>query len=422
MQKKNLLIIGLVWPEPTSSAAGIRMIQLINLFLNQNYEITFACAATKSAISYDLIKLGVKEEIIKLNDESFNHFIKALQPEIVMFDRFIIEEQYGWRVRKECERAMTILDTEDLHFLRHARQKALKTEALDLFSDLAKREIASILRCDLSLIISEVEMEVLTAQFKIDSNLLFYLPFLEEEVSLDQIKNWIPFNDRANFVFIGNFLHEPNWHTVQYLKTKIWPLLRNKLPGTNLNIYGAYTSQKVLQLNNPKENFNVLGRAEDAKTIIAKHRVLLAPIQFGAGVKGKFIDAMQVGTPTVTTTIGAEAMRGELDWNGFIAHDIEQFVNQAVKLYQDKEIWYNAQQNGVQIINQRHNKTNFEIDFYHRIEQIFKDLNTHRQQNFIGQILHHHSNQSTKYMSLWIEEKNKKKSEVISPKSEDMVS
>lgn len=408
MQKKKLLIIGLVWPEPTSSAAGTRMVQLIHFFLNQNYEIHFACAASKTEFNHDLIKLGVKEEFIKLNNESFNHYIKNLKPEIVLFDRYIIEEQYGWRVHQECPAAMTILDTEDLHFLRRARlQSTKKSQELDLFSDNAKREIASILRCDLSLIISEEEIKLLREQFKIDQSLLFYLPFLEKEITETQINNWLNFSERADFIFIGNFLHEPNWHTVQYLKTSIWPILRNKLPQAKLNIFGAYPSQKVLQLNNPKENFNILGRAENAKTTIAKHKILLAPIQFGAGVKGKFIDAMHVGTPSVTTTIGAEAMKGNLDWNGFIEDDVNQFIDKAVELYQNEKIWVKAQQNGVQIINQRYSKNKFESEFNLSINHIFENLNTHRQQNFFGQILHYHTNQSTKYMSLWIEEKNK---------------
>ena len=410
MQKKKLLIIGLVWPEPTSSAAGTRMLQLIHFFLSENYEINFACAASKSEYSHELTKLGVKEELIKLNNESFNHYVKDLKPEIVVFDRYIIEEQYGWRVQQECPKAMTILDTEDLHFLRQARQKTSKIANIlsnqDLFSANTKREIASILRCDLSLIISEEEMKLLKERFKIDQSILFYLPFLEDEITTKQINSWLSFKDRADFIFIGNFLHEPNWHTVQLLKTKIWPVLRNKLPQAKLNIYGAYPSQKVLQLNNPKDNFNILGRAENAKTTIATHKVLLAPIQFGAGVKGKFIDAMHVGTPSVTTTIGAEAMRGDLEWNGFIEDDVDQFVNQAVKLYQEQEIWLKAQKNGIEIINQRYHKNKFEKEFNLSINHIFENLNTHRQQNFFGQILHYHTNQSTKYMSLWIEEKS----------------
>jgi len=404
---KKLLIIGLVWPEPTSSAAGTRMIQLVDLFLRQDYEITFASAASKSDFSYDFSQTSVIEQQIKLNDESFNSFLKTLNPSIVMFDRFMVEEQYGWRVQQECPDAIRILDTEDLHCLRSARQQSDKKQTeINFFSDTAKREIASILRCDLSLIISEVEMKILEETFKVDSSLLYYLPFLEKEITAEMVQNWIPFEERTDFVFIGNFLHEPNFNTVQNLKTKVWPLLRKKLPDASMNIYGAYTSPKVLQLENKNEKFFVKGRALNAKETIAKHKILFAPIQFGAGVKGKFIDAMQVGTPSITTSVGAEAMRGGLDWNGFIEDDVEISVKKAVELYENKTIWLLAQQNGVRIINERYSSLHFAEKFITVIEKL--DLEKHRQENFIGQILNHHTTQSTKYMSLWIEEKNKK--------------
>jgi len=407
MKAKKLLIIGLVWPEPTSSAAGTRMIQLVNLFLRRGYEITFASAASKSDFSYNFSSTGVIEQYIKLNDQSFDLFLKNLNPEIVLFDRFMVEEQYGWRVQQECPDALRILDTEDLHCLRIARQQSDKKQTvIDLFSDIAKREIASILRCDLSLIISEVEVKILEETFKIDSSLLYYLPFLENEITEETTKNWISFEDRADFVFIGNFLHEPNWNTVQVLKTKIWPSLRKKLPGVNLNIYGSYVTQKVLQLDNKNERFFIKGRAADAQETIAKHKILLAPIQFGAGVKGKFIDAMRAGTPSVTTSVGAEAMKGSLEWNGFIEDDLAVFIEKAIALYQDKSVWLNARQNGVQIINERYSSSNFADKFVSVVEKL--DLTAHRQNNFIGQILNHHTVQSTKYMSLWIEEKNKR--------------
>ncbi|RZJ79686.1 MAG: glycosyltransferase [Flavobacterium sp.] len=409
MTKKQVLIIGLVWPEPTSSAAGTRMVQLIELFLKNNYEINFACAAAKSEFSFDLNNIGVNEQAIKLNDQSFNEFVKNLNPAIVIFDRFISEEQFGWRVQQECPEALTILDTEDLHFLRKARQNAIKKGSIlkdeDLFTDDAKREIASILRCDLSLIISEQEINILQNQFKIAPSLLYYLPFLEEEIT--QTNDWLSFEQRADFVFIGNFLHEPNWQTVLHLKNIIWPLLSKKLPQAKLYIYGAYPSQKVLQLHQPKENFYVIGRAENAKETIAKHRVLLAPILFGAGVKGKFIDAMHVGTPSITTKIGAEAMKGNLDWNGVIEDDEDLLISKAVELYENKNLWLQAQQNGIKIINERYIKNKFSQAFIQQMELLTKNLKTHRQQNFLGQILHYHTNQSTKYMSLWIEEKNK---------------
>lgn len=407
----HILIIGLVWPEPTSSAAGTRMVQLIDFYLAQGYTVTFACAAAKSAHSFNLTAKGVHEVPILLNDSGFNQFIRTLSPSVVMYDRFMVEEQYGWRVAQECPNALRILDTEDLHFLRHARQQAAKKQvdfSTDLlYSDQAKREIASILRCDIALMISQQEIDLLVKTFHIDAELLHYLPFLEEPITLAQQKQWVKYEERQHFVFMGNYLHEPNWNCAHYLKTVIWPLLKSKLPKAEMHIYGAYASQKVMQLNNAQERFIVKGRAEDAQETIANYRVLLAPIQFGAGVKGKLIDAMQTGTPSVTSSIGAEAMKGELPWNGYIEDNDALFVEKAVLLYTDQERWNKAQCAGTEIINQRYNKTLFLDDFYRRLQFLITHLENHRRQNFMGQLLHHHANQSTKYMSLWIEEKNK---------------
>jgi glycosyltransferase involved in cell wall biosynthesis len=405
MEQQKILIIGLVWPEPESSAAGTRIVQLIKLFHRSGYHISFASAASKSEFSCNLKALQVTEYPIKLNDSGFNELLKTLQPDIVLYDRFMIEEQYGWRVHQECPGALKILDTEDLHFLRQARQQAIKTGHTDLYSDLAKREIAAILRCDLSLIISEMEITLLKEQFRIDPSLLYYLPFLEEELTEAQVKNWKSFEEREGFTFIGNFLHEPNWHTVQILKTKIWPLLRKKIPGAGLHIYGAYPSQKVTQLHNIKEHFYVHGRAKDARVAIEKHRILLAPIQFGAGVKGKFIDAMQTGTPAVTTSAGAEAMKGNLDWNGAIEDQEENFIQKAVQLYQNKELWIEAGKNGINILNQRYANARNGIELIKALQELSEKSDLHRQHNFIGQILQHQTLNSTKYMSLWIEEK-----------------
>ena len=408
---KKLLIIGQVWPEPTSSAAGTRMIQLIDCFRRAEFEITFACAASKSDFSFELTSKGVKEVEIQLNDESFNGFVRELNPEIVVFDRFMIEEQYGWRVSKECPDALKILDTEDLHFLRNARQEATK-KGIDfsdklLFSDLAKREIASILRCDLSLIISKKEIEILQNQFKIDEKIVYYLPFLEDEITEEKTNSWKKFDEREHFMFIGNFIHEPNFNCVQILKKDIWPVLRKKLPKSELHIYGAYPTQKVLQLNNATERFFVKGRAENAQETMSNYKVLLAPIKFGAGVKGKFVDAMQTGTPSITTSVGAEAMKDNFDWNGFVEDDFEAFVEKAVLLYNNEKEWQIAQKNGIKILNKNYDKTKFEAEFLEKIKYVEDNLIQHRNQNFIGQVLQHHFNQSTKYMSLWIEQKNK---------------
>lgn len=386
--------------------------QLISLFKADGFSITFASSAQNSDFIVDLYEYGVERKSIELNNSSFDVFIKDLNPTVVLFDRFMIEEQFGWRVAENCPDALRLLDTEDLHCLRLARQKAFKENRLfkttDLFvEEVAKREVASILRCDLSLLISEFEMQLLESTFKIDNALLYYLPFLLEPIN-DAILQELPsFEVRKDFVFVGNFLHEPNWNAVQYLKETMWPLIKKQIPEAFLNVYGAYPSQKVMQLHNKKDGFLILGRAVDAQEEVKKARVVLAPLRFGAGIKGKLLEAMQCGTPSSTTSIGSESMHGDLPWSGFVNDDVADFVDAAVLLYQDQKIWDKAQKNGIEIINQRYSKDLFEAEFRTKIDFLCANLKQHRLNNFLGTLLQHHTLKSTKYMSRWIEEKNK---------------
>ena len=408
---KKLLIIGFVWPEPKSSAAGSRMLQLIQQFQKQKFNITFATTTNESENAFNLNSIGVKTESIELNNSSFDEFVKGLNPEVVLFDRFMTEEQFGWRVAEQCPETIRILYTEDFHGLRKGREIALKENEdfsiEHLQNDITKREIASVYRCDLSLIISEAELEILTQQFKIDKSLLHYLPFLLEPIS-EAAKDKLPtFEDRGNFIAIGNFLHPPNYDAVLHLKQNIWPLIRQKLPKAELHIYGAYVPQKALQLNNKKEGFLVKGYVDDVNQVMQDARVCLAPLRFGAGLKGKLVDAMQNGTPSMMSNIAAEGIFGEFEANGFIEDDSIEFSNKAVELYANKDLWYQKQNAGFKILNQRFNMSQFETDFSDKISYLFQNLLTHRQQNFSGQLLMHHTLQSTKYMSKWIEAKNK---------------
>ena len=403
---KNLIIIGKVFPEPNSTAAGSRMIQLMDSFLTQNYQITFLSTASISENSFDLSSKNISFQNIVLNDSSFNELIKNLNPDVVVFDRFTTEEQFGWRVSEQVPNAVKVLDTEDLHFLRNAREKAFKEnrnlEHSDLINDVFKRELASILRCDLSLIISDFEMNLLIEKYKIDENILFYLPLFGEVK-----KSETPFSERKNFISIGNFLHEPNWQTVLQLK-KLWKDIKKQLQEAEIHIYGAYATEKVFQLHNEKEGFIIKGRAESVETVFNTAKVLLAPIPFGAGIKGKLLESMQFGLPNVTSAVGAEAMQGNHDWNGFITDNETEFVEKAVLLYQDENLWRKSQENGFKIIKNRFKKELFEPNFIHKIQEISENLESHRNQNFLGQILQHHTLQSTKYLSKWIEEKNSK--------------
>lgn len=402
--EKHLLIIGTVWPEPNSSAAGYRMLQLIDLFIEQGFTLSFASPTLKSDYAFDLGSKGIRTYEIHVNNSDFDVWIKELQPTHVMFDRFMMEEQFGWRVAEQCPEAFRILDTEDLHCLRKVRQDCVKKNipfSLELLEDseITKREMASILRSDLSILIASYEYKLLEEKFQIPTSKFCYLPLLiEGEVEIVK-----PYEERLHFMTIGSFRHEPNVDSVLFLKQEIWPEIRKQLPDAELHIYGSYPKQKVSQLHNPRQGFLVKGWAEDALEVIGKARVMLAPLRFGAGQKGKFIDALKCGTPSITTSIGAESMGDKDSWSGCITNSKEELIKSAVELYTNKELWESKQKKGVSLINTSFSKPVYQSQFKACIEGLEK-----KKQPFYIELLNYHSSRNSRFMSKWIEEKNKK--------------
>ncbi|MCF4996764.1 glycosyltransferase [Pseudomonas syringae] len=421
----RVLVIGYVWPEPRSSAASGHVMQILEAFLAQGWDITFSSPAGPGEHKADLAALGIREVPIELNNSSFDVFISELAPDIVLFDQFMMEEQFGWRVEKHCPDALRVLETSDLQSLRHARHQRLKDrlkasadqddfselfapalrEEFELMADtdLAKREIAALYRCDLNLMISEVEIELLVEQFGLPRYLLHWCPLMINPPTLPPRG----FEDRTHFLSIGNFRHAPNWDAVLWMKTTVWPLIRAQLPTAQLHLYGSYTPPKATALHNAAQGFHVMNWAEDALQVMSEARICLAPLRFGAGIKGKLVDAMLCGTPSVTTPIGAEAMHGEHEWPGTIAQTAQALADSAVKLYKNQAAWADAQSCGHSLLRDRYDRSIHGPALIEKILSCKKNLSKLRSNNFTGSMLRHHAHKSTQYMAQWIEAKNR---------------
>ncbi len=408
---ETLLIFGLQYPESKSTAAGSRMLQLISLFKEYGYDIHFACAQLPTEFSNDLNVLKINTHAVKINDKLTGLLLKEINPHIVLFDRFITEEQFGWIVEETCPNALKILDTEDLHFLRENREKLLDLQDSNpyefAFTDKAKREIGAIYRCDLTLMISKVEIEILVEKFRIPEELLWYLPFIFD-VSKLKIENTPKYEDRLHFVSIGNFKHRPNLDMVKHLHKNIWPEIRKALPKAEWHVFGAYLPQQIQEMHKPENGVIVMGRAEDVLSTLQSYKVMLAPLRFGAGLKGKCFDSMRSGTPSVTTSVGAEGITEHKDWPGFVEDDEQEFVNASVELYQNQNIWQDKQKKAFEILSQNFSKAEFQKKFQEELKYGLSHLKSIRRNNLTGQLLKFHLHRSTKFMSLWIEEKNLK--------------
>ena len=411
MDEKKVLIIGHTWPEPTATAAGERMMQLIYYFKAKKCNIIFGCTAKKNKHSVALDPMGIRSVFLELNSDNFDAFIKEFSPDIVVFDRFITEEQFGWRVSEYAAAALKILDTEDLHSLRDCRKKAIENKAAFDFNkwrnyDLTKREIASIYRCDLSLIISQFEMQLLQEELKIPGSQLLYLPYFLKPINEAQHKNWCPFEERDHFMFVGNGKHQPNIDAVKWLKAEIWPEIRKALPAAELHVYGAYLPKNILDLDDQKTGFRIMGWAEDMVEILDGIRVNLVPLRYGAGIKGKLVKAIFNGVPSITTHIGVEGISNYPHIEKEHPDMSAAFVAQAILAYKNKIHWKALQHTGRMAINTQFDLSVHYLRFSKSIKDTIDNLDRHRANNFVGAMLLHHTMAGSKYMAKWIAAKN----------------
>ncbi len=408
----KVLIIGYVWPETNASAAGLRDWALMQHFRQAGWEVSYASPAKENDFSKALRDLGLKTFSCQANDPKFDEFLAELRPEIVVFDRFVTEEQFGWRVEEIIPAALRIVDTQDFHCLRRAREAALKKQGyplpeatLSFLREYADedflREMSSILRSDQALVISSFERD-----------LLISLGTPKEQITLlrfsyaNHPENLPSFEERKNFVSIGNFRHPPNADAVLWMKSEIWPRLREKTGHkAELHIYGAYPLKELMALDDRNSGFRVLGSAPDQYETLKQYRVLLAPLRFGAGIKGKISDSWWSGTAVAATSVGAEGMSEteKLEFDD----TPEGLTSFAYRLWSDKALWAQQQEKGFRILDEEYSQLKNQDLLINRIALLKTQLSERRSAHWQGAMLRFNFNRSTKYMSKWIEAKNK---------------
>ncbi|PWB31015.1 glycosyltransferase [Pseudomonas sp. SDI] len=326
-------------------------------------------------------------------------------PDVILFDHYRSEEQHGTRIRREHPQALRVLAVDALHSLHDARQQLLRrrlaegldsndfralfaTSGPDLYQQMAtaaltQREIAALYRCDLSLISSDVEIDLLCNGFGLPQHLLHWCPGSRPAVT----EALHPYAEREHFVMLGDYRSAANADALLWLKHSLWPMLRRRLPDAQVHVYGANLADNTVALHCPTEGFHLHGPAEDPTAVLSAARVCLAPLRFGAGIKPALLDALHCGTPSVTTPIGSEAMHGALPWPGAVVSLAEALADAAANLYRDEARWQQAQQQARQLLANRYAPRWHCEALAERIEQALLDLSQHRLFNFTGAML-----------------------------------
>ncbi|KAK9812031.1 hypothetical protein WJX73_010341 [Symbiochloris irregularis] len=401
--QQTALFFGQVWPEQSSSAAGVRTAALVTALLSWQWDVVFVSSSARNVHTELLEQQGCQTFQCPPNQEAqFTQLLQKLQPRVCVFDRFYTEEAFSFRVREVMPEALLVLDMQDLHCLRKARQAAgleggTLLEAMTRppkASDAAlQRELASIYRSDLTLVCSPVEMALLQSLYSIPEHKLCLAPFFASTAVRVQ-----PFGSRANFMTIGNWRHPPNRDGVQWLCRDIWPAIRQQLPDAELHIYGAYMAGDAQKYHKPAAGVCIKGFAPSLD-IMQQYRVCLAPLRFGAGLKGKIVDSWAHGLPVCTTPVGAEGMfpGAESQPEGFPVFVAQATPGHTAPLHN----W------GLQLLQQLYGKDARLQVVKEALLTALQHMEKRRSTDYVGQMLWSQQLRATEYFSRWIELKER---------------
>jgi GT2 family glycosyltransferase/glycosyltransferase involved in cell wall biosynthesis len=342
---RRVLVLDLCTPTPNHDSGSIDAYNIMLLLREMDFQVTFIpegnflfmpeyTTALQSAgieVLYSPYVTSVEQH---LND-SANRYDLAflLRPDVA--------EHHMKTIRKLCPKAKVLFHTVDLHFLRMTREAKLKADhgMKKIADEMKQRELALIEAADIATVLSTEELAMLSQ----------YLP--NEKIRLLPYSRYIEgtekgFNERCDIVFVGGYQHTPNVDAVQYFVTEIMPLLRERLPGIRFYAVGSKTPDTIKTL--ACEDVIITGFIEDLTPLLDKMRVSVAPLRYGAGIKGKIGTAMALGLPVVATPLAAEGMSLTDGENILVAEGAEQFAESVVRLYQDETLWDKISHNGLE--------------------------------------------------------------------------
>jgi len=426
---RTLLYLSSIWPEPRASAAGVRVWNVVRALQRAGWRVHFASASDRNAASAAMEDAGVAVHAFPINDSTVDDELRRIDPDAVLFDRFVVEEQWGWRIESVLPKAARFLDLIDLHSLRHFRQQAAHSERGVVsggpgpdaeLSPECLRELSAILRSDHVFFISEREQQWAEQwlEFPLNPDRASVSRFWYDDGEVARARrDSLAHDDRRHVAMIGNARHAPNVDAMRWCAKDIWPRVRKRIPGAELHYWGAYLSQEVTQLADDRAGIRIRGFAPDAIQTLGQYRVHVAPLRFGAGIKGKIADAWVAGTPTVMTRVGAEGMVGGDSGAGAAADvidDVEGIATRVAELLgaesrRDQALWQRRQAAGWQEVDRSYLASREEPRLAETFDSVVRLKRVRGgRSNAVSRILHLNSLRATEYLSRWIEAKNKR--------------
>ncbi len=330
------LVIDTLVPTYDRDSGSLRLFQILQLLQQHGYHIIFLPEHGHDQRPYTTTLEAMGIEVLYLTH--------ARPDPLLRLSRRLDLIDIAWVCRPElCAKYFPVLqqrpsirliyDTIDLHFLRLQRQWELEGKPPDrarAWEEMRAMELAASQIADTTLVVTEVEKAILTdlgaARVEVVPNI--HRPYTGAR------PGW---GDRAGLLFIGGYYHLPNVDAVQWLCREIMPLVWAQQPDLHVTLLGSNPSPAVKAL--ASDRVAVPGYIPDVEPYFLSHRLFVAPLRYGAGMKGKIGHSLSYGLPTITTSIGAEGMNLRHGEHALIADEAAALAQCILTLYDDELLW-----------------------------------------------------------------------------------
>jgi GT2 family glycosyltransferase/SAM-dependent methyltransferase len=341
---KRILVIDHQLPMPDRDSGSLRMFQILTILPHLGHRVSFIPDNLSNIPPYadELRKRGI-EVIVRPHISRVSEYLKldGSKFDVVILSRCGTAKRHINEVRLHLPAARIIFDTVDLHFLRAVREAELTGNLQDkmLAQEMKQQEHQLLNQADETWVVSEAERELLLLDspgknIQIISNIVE----IREPTT--------PFAARADFLFIGSFLHPPNIDAVLYFVNHIYSLVVERLPGVKFYVIGSNPPAEIVALGST--NIIVTGQVPDVRPCFDAVKLSIAPIRYGAGVKGKINQSMALGVPVVATSIAIEGMSLSHGVDVLVADKAADFAQCLLNLYQSEDTWNRLSQRGLE--------------------------------------------------------------------------
>ncbi|MFL6593232.1 MAG: glycosyltransferase [Luteimonas sp.] len=346
--QRQILVIDALTPQPDHDSGSVRLVNLMRLLIDEGAHVVFMPANRAHAGRYTqaLQQMGVETWYAPFATRA-PAWLREHGPRFaaVLVSRHYVASEFLPLLCRHAPQARIVFDSVDLHYLRERRAAELAGDATlrQLAEGTRRAELSVIARADTTLVVSEAERALLATD----------APDARVELlsNLHRVAGpGRPFAQREDIVFVGGFRHPPNVDAVRWFVESVFPRVRERLPGLRFHCIGSDVPDE-LRAFSARDGVIVHGHLPDIDPYMDGCRVAVAPLRYGAGVKGKVNLSMAHGQPVVATACAVEGMHLVDGRDVLVGDDAEAFASRVVRLYTDAALWQRLSDAGLENVH-----------------------------------------------------------------------